>query len=109
MTDAAKIKTMDKCVNFLCFSDQPYAEAKAKVRYLDKRLKVIKAQAFLNAKGTGEVRKAESEVSQDHQDALEEYKDAVLDMEIMGVERETINIRVEIWRTKSANQRKGNI
>lgn len=103
------MKTMDECVEFLCDSDHPYAEAKAKVRYLDKKLKVIKATAFLNATGTGEVRKAEAEVSDEHQKSLEEYKDAVLDMEILGVERETINIRVEIWRTKSANQRKGNI
>ena len=103
------MKTMDECVEFLCASDGPYAEAKAKVKYLDKKLKVIKAQAFLAAKGTGEVRKAESEVSDLHAEALEEYKDACLDMETLGVERETINIRIEIWRTKSANSRKGNI
>ncbi len=103
------MKSMDECVEFLCASDQHYADAKAKVKYLEKKLKVIKAQAFLNASGTGEVRKAESEVSVDHMQALEEYKDAVLDMETLGVERETINIRIEIWRTKSANSRKGNI
>ena len=103
------MKTMDECVEFLCASDGPYADAKAKVKYLDKKLKVIKAQAFLAAKGTGEVRKAESEVSVLHLEALEEYKDACLDMETLGVERETINIRIEIWRTKSANSRKGNI
>jgi len=103
------MKTMDECIEFLCSSDQPYADAKAKVKYLDKKLKVIKAQAFLNASGTGEVRKAESEVSNEHQDALEDYKNSVLDMETLGVERETIFIRIEIWRTKSANQRKGNI
>ena len=102
-------KNIDKCVQYLWESDQQFAEAKANVKYLDKKLKVIKAQAFLNSKGTGEVRKAESEVSEAHQQTLEEYKDSVLEMEIMGVRRETMNIRVEVWRTKSANQRKGNI
>jgi hypothetical protein len=103
------MKSMDECVEFLCESDQMFADAKAKVKYLEKKLKVIKARAFLDASGTGEVRKAESEVAQTHLDALEEYRNAVLDMETLGVERETINIRIEIWRTKSANTRKGNI
>ena len=101
--------TVDKCVEFLWESDQPFADAKAKVKYLDKKLKVIKAQAYLNADGTGQDKKAKSEVDQVHQDALQEYKEAVLDMETLGVRRETINIRVEVWRTKSANQRKGNV
>ena len=103
------MKTMDECVEFLCESDIPYADAKAKVKYLDKKLKVIKAHAFLKADGTGEVRKAMSEVDPAHIEALEDYKNACLDMETLGVERETINIRIEIWRTKSANSRKGNI
>lgn len=103
------MKTMDECVEFLCASDGPYAEAKAKVKYLDKKLKVVKAQAFLNATGTMAEKDAKSRVDDTYKDSLEEYKDACLDMETMGVERETINIRVEIWRTKSANQRKGNI
>jgi len=100
---------MDECVEFLCASDIPYAEAKAKVKYLDKKLKVVKAQAFLSADGTMAEKDAKSRVDQSYQDAVEEYKDAVLDMETLGVERETINIRVEIWRTRSANSRKGNI
>ena len=103
------MKTMDECIEFLCASDQPYADAKAKVKYLEKKLKVVKASAFLAATGTGEVRKATSEVDPLHKEALEEYKDACLDMETLGVQRETINIRIEIWRTKSANSRKGNI
>jgi|ETNvirome_6_1000_1030641.scaffolds.fasta_scaffold46252_2 hypothetical protein len=102
-------KNMDQCIDFLCESDIPYGEAKGRVKYLDKKLKVIKAQAFLKAEGTGEQRKAISEIDPDHLAALEEYKNACLDMETLGVQRETINIRVEIWRTNSANQRKGNI
>ncbi len=103
------MKTMDECVEFLCASDGPYADAKAKVKYLDKKLKVVKAQAFLDAEGSVAVRDAESRVSHSYRDCLEEYKDSCLDMETLGVERETINIRIEIWRTKSANSRKGNI
>ena len=103
------MKSMDECVEFLCASDGPYADAKARVKYLDKKLKVVKAQAFLAVTGTGDVRKAMSEVDPFHIEALEEYRGACLDMETLGVERETINIRIEIWRTKSANSRKGNI
>lgn len=103
------MKSMDECVEFLCASDGPYADAKAKVKYLDKKLKVVKAQAFLGAEGTVGERDARSRVSGSYQACLEEYRDAVLTMETMGVERETINIRIEIWRTKSANSRKGNI
>lgn len=103
------MKTMDECIEFLCASDVPYGDAKGKVKYLEKKLKVIKAQAFLKAEGTVEQRKAISEIDPDHLASIEEYKDACLDMETLGVQRETINIRVEIWRTKSANQRKGNI
>jgi len=109
MGEENMMKDMDECVEFLCASDLPFAEAKAKVKYLDKKLKVIKAQAFLSAKGTIAEKHAYSEIAQEHLDAVEEYKNAVLDMETLGVERETINIRIEIWRTRSANSRKGNI
>jgi len=103
------MKTMDECVEFLCESDNPYGDAKGNVRYLEKKLKVVKATAFLAAEGSVELRKAISEVSDEHQAALEDYRNACLDMETLGVQRETINIRIEIWRTKSANSRKGNI
>ena len=103
------MKTMDECVEFLCESDQPFADAKARVKYLDKKLKVVKARALLEATGSVAEKQAKAEVSQDHLDALEEYRNAVLDMETLGTERETINIRVEIWRTKCANSRKGNV
>lgn len=101
--------TMDECIEYLCTSDEHYAEAKAKVKYLDKKLKVVKAKAFLSAEGSVAVRDAISRSSIGYTEALEEYGDAVLDMETMGVKRETIFIRIEIWRTKSANTRKGNI
>lgn len=101
--------TIEECVDYLCASDEPYADAKAKVKYLDKKLKVVKAQAFLNSDGTMAEKDAKSRVAQTYKDELENYRNAVLDMETLGVKRETINIRVEIWRTRSANSRKGNI
>ena len=101
--------TTDECIDYLCASDEHYANAKAKVKYLDKKLKVIKAKSFLDAEGSVAVRDAMSRSSNEYVEAIEEYKDAVLDMETMGVKRETIFIRIEIWRTKSANSRKGNI
>jgi len=104
------MKTMDECVQFLVDSDIPYAESKANVKYLDKKLKVVKAQALLKV-GTGSVaeKQAIAEASPEHLEALEEYKNSVLDMEILGTQRETINIRVDIWRTRSADRRRGNI
>jgi len=103
-------QTIDECIDFLVASDIPYAEAKGKVKYLDKKLKVIKAQQLLKV-GQGSVaeKQAIAEASDEHIEALEEYKDSVLDMETLGTQRETINIRVEIWRTRSADRRKGNI
>ena len=103
------MKTMEQCVMFLAESDQLYAESKAKVKYLDKKLKVVKAHAFLKSEGTIAEREAKAYTDDAYKDCLEEYKNACLDMETLGVERETINVRVEIWRTKSANQRRGNI
>ena len=103
------MKTMDECVEFLCESDLLYAESKATVKYLDKKLKVIKAQSFLKQTGSVAEKTAQAEASDEHIKALDEYKDSVLDMETLGVQRETINIRIEIWRTRSANSRKGNI
>jgi len=107
------MKTMDECVHFLVDSDIPYAEAKANVKYLDKKLKVVKAQALLKIgsvdKRSVAEKQAIAEASPEHLEALEEYKNSVLDMEILGTQRETINIRVDIWRTKSADRRRGNI
>jgi len=90
-------------------TDQAYAEARAQVKYLDKRLKVVKSHALLNASGTVAEKEAESYTSAEYQEALKQYKNAVLDMETMGVKRETIALKIEVWRTRSANRRTGNI
>ena len=99
----------EKHLDYLAETDEAYAlaitAAKAKSFLIKKRM----AQAFLNAKGTGETRKQEAEVNEDVLQSKKEYLKAFNEAEILSAKRETARLKWEHWRSLEASRRVGGV
>lgn len=99
----------EKALQYLAHTDEKYANARARVKYLDHKRKTIKATAYLEAAGTINERESYAYTSAEMVAFLEEYKNAVYDEQILLSKRKSAELAIEIWRSKNANRRQGNI
>jgi hypothetical protein len=100
---------LQKVLTYLAETDEPAARAKSLVTGLEESLKSIRADQFLQAKGTNGEREAFALSSQAYKDHIEKIKDATYDYEVMRNKRTTAVLIVEVWRSEQANRRSGNI
>lgn len=96
-------------LKYLAETDVPHARTKALAKALEHNLKVVRSIEFIQAEGTVAEREAISYASKAYKDKVEEWQNAVADYEIMDNKRQRAILTIEMYRTVSANQRKGNI
>lgn len=97
----------EEALHHLANTDERYAEAKSRVKALEYRLKVVKATAFLAAKGTMAEKESTALCSQEYRDMLDEYETHFLEMETLGAKRKREELIWEHWRSVNANRRAG--
>jgi hypothetical protein len=97
----------EKALRYLAISDESCAAAKANQERMEYKAKAVRQQVFLIEEGTVAERQAKAEVDHDHQNALEEYFDAMKTYSAIANKRETERIVLDTWRTISANRRSG--
>lgn len=100
---------LQKALTYLAETDQPSAEARARVKALEQRRKTVKGLAFLGSSGTMAEKEAKAYASQEYQDIVNEYENAVADAELYANKRKTEELIIEVWRSINAGRRKGNI
>lgn len=100
---------LQKALTYLAETDQPSAESKARVKALEQRRKTVKGLAFLGSSGTMAEKEAKAYASQEYQDIVNEYENAVADAELYANKRKTEELIIEVWRSINAGRRKGNI
>lgn len=87
-------------------TDVQYGQLCARVKAAEFLAKQAKAQAWLQASGTGQQREQLSIVSQAYKDAWKEWTDAVCERESLAAQRKTLELKVEVWRSLNAAKRK---
>jgi hypothetical protein len=102
---------VQKALKYLAETDEPLAQARALMKGLEHRLKTLKAQVYIEAKGHGTDgdRKAMAEVDTRAVSMQCKIEDAFADVETMSAKRKTEELIVEVWRSCNSNRRKGNI
>lgn len=100
---------LQKALTYLAETDEPAAKAKALLVGLDETTKTVRAQVFLKSSGTNGEREACAYDSKDYREHVKKVENATMDYELYRNKRLTESLIVEVWRTVSANQRKGNI
>ena len=99
---------VEKSIRYMAESDAPYAYAHAKAKAIEKEEKIVKAQAFINAKrlyDTVAEANAVAESSQEYKDWKERWENALADVKLLENKRETEKVIWETWRTEQANLR----
>lgn len=97
----------EKALRYLAATDESCGAAKAHQERMEYKAKAVRQQVFLIEEGTVAERQAKAEVDHDHQNALEEYFDAMKNYSAIANKRETERIVLDTWRTISANRRSG--
>lgn len=100
---------LTKALTLLAQTDEGAARLRGRVLALEKKEKTVLAEEFLKHSGTMAEKEARARTSEAFRNWLAEYEDAVLDFEVLKVERSHEELVVEVWRTDSANKRRGNI
>ena len=110
-TEQRTIRSVSECLQFLCDTDDDYGDLKGRVKGLEHRIKVAKAMAFLETEGKGTIadREAMSLSSEDYRHKIEELENTVAELETIAAKRKTCELIIEVWRSKNANRRQGNI
>lgn len=100
---------LDKALTFLVTTDEEAAKAKARMEGLRNQEKTHLGLSFLAAHGTMAEKEAHSRTSVEYKAWQKAMEDAVLEYEILKNKRNTEAMIVEVWRTLSANMRRGNV
>lgn len=109
MNNVERSHDPEKALDYLASTDEAYARAKAMVKFLEHKRKTIKATLYLDAKGTINERESYAYKHEEMIKFLDEYQDAVYDEQILASKRKRAELTIEVWRSKNANQRKGNV
>jgi len=99
---------VEKSIIYMAESDEPFAYARAKAKAIEKEEKIVKAQAFINAKrlyDTVAEANAVAESSREYKDWKERWENALADFSLYENKRETEKVVWETWRTEQANLR----
>ena len=108
--DPAKVsRRASLAVQYLSETDVDHANAKANLNALQELKKTIYGYAFIDAQGSVEARKAAAYTSSEYIEHIEKIKQAEIDYQVMTNKRTNAALSVELYRTMSANNRKGQI
>ena len=97
----------EKSLNNLALTDHRHAEMKAELAQLNALTKTYLAFEYLDAEGSIEQRKAVAHASLAYQEHIKKIHDKEVEFFAMNNERNTNAEIVGLWRTESANARKG--
>lgn len=102
-------KKVGDYLDLLLATDEVQAKARAYVKAMEHRLKVIRSEELLKASGTVAEKEAIAYSSSAYINAVNEYENAVYDNELYCAQRKTAELHIEVWRSQNANRRVGNI
>jgi hypothetical protein len=101
------LERVEAAMMFMAETDEPYAVAVTELESSEIRRKRVRARMFLSSGGTVAERNAEAEVHDETVAADEAYAKALLQKETLKARRQRAELVIELYRTLSANQRRG--
>jgi len=107
-----EIKDVSDALQFLANTDESAAQAIAYAEYLKRSKDTKKAVVkMISTLSSDAARETEALASEEYKEHLIKLKDAESDALILKNKRHTLELRIEIWRSKNANRRQagGNI
>ena len=109
MADKTINEKTQEAVFYLADTDETHARARANYHALAEMRKTVRAFCFQDAKGGVKEREMAAECHPDYVAHIEKIKQAEIEFHILHNKRKSAEMVVELYRTYSANVRKGNI
>jgi len=109
MSELTMEQKVKKAIDHLAATDIPHAKARAEYHALSELRKTVRAFCFQEAKGGVKEREMAAECATEYIEHIDKIKKAEIDFHILHNERKSSELVVELYRTYSANVRKGNI
>lgn len=98
-------------LNYLAKTDLEHAQAKAKLSALQEHRKSVKAAVYIDYVNKGKsqgIAEQEAYRSDNYRDVIEQIETAEVDAIHLTNKRKRAELTIELYRTHSANQRRGN-
>ena len=96
-------------IKYLASTDETHARARAEYNALSELRKTVRAFCFCESKGGVKEREMAAECHDDYVNHIEKIKQSEIDFHLLHNKRKRAELTVEMYRTWSANSRKGNI
>ena len=109
MSELSLEKKTKTAMDYLAETDEPHARARANYHALAELRKTVRAFCFQEAKGGVKEREMAAECAGDYVEHIEKIKQAEIEFHVLHNKRKSAELVVELYRTYSANVRKGNI
>jgi len=98
---------IEKALNYLAENDRAYAQTKAAHTAKKEAVKVAEAFALLESTGANAAeRTAKARTSAQYKLALEELETAEFEHELIRLRFKRAEVKIDVWRTISANIRR---
>lgn len=98
-------KNVSDALTYLADDVHPLAKARYDLTTAENRAKETYAQAYIDAQGSVEARKASAELDADYRAAKRDEAQAILDLERHKARVKAAEMLIEVWRTENANIR----
>lgn len=110
MIDFISEAEIEKALNYLRDTAEPYAKWKSRMEFLKRHKNSVRATEALSANGStmGE-NKDRGEASQAYKDILIEYEEAVYEFTLIDARRNAAESKISAWQTVSSSNRRGHI
>ena len=102
----SKTKT---AMDYLAETDEPHARARANYHALAELRKTVRALCFQEAEGGVKEREMSAECADEYVEHIRKIEKAEIEFHVLHNKRKSAELVVELYRTYSANVRKGNI
>ena len=109
MSELSLEKKTKTAMDYLAETDEPHARARANYHALAELRKTVRALCFQEAKGGVKEREMAAECANEYVEHIRKIEKAEIEFHVLHNKRKSAELVVELYRTYSANVRKGNI
>ena len=107
--DLTVTQKTQRAINYLADTDETHARARANYHALSEMRKTVRAFCFQEAEGGVKEREMAAECATAYIDHIDMIEQAEIEFHVLHNKRKSAEMIVELYRTYSANVRKGNI
>ena len=102
-------REVEKALDFIRDNAALIGQLKGNKEYIAYRIKIERAERYLDAEGTINERESIAWTDPSVARLCEEYRDCLTELHTIETLFKAAELKIEVWRTQNANQRRGHM